>query len=146
MKTLILEFYFLRSFCCYIWKLKRFDGNQSLLFSSLPIVNNLYTRNWDLLEWILYFLTNIGSNILRISDTLLSTTYICWIVGPNTSRMSYQRITLWDSSRVTAWTRFLWYEKWVYFIAKYNSVELLKVFNYHENFLLCRIIVTLWIA
>ena len=45
-----------------------------------------------------------------VAATMLSTPDIWYILGSNSSRMSFQSIILWGSLRVAAYTRFLWSE------------------------------------
>ena len=69
-----------------------------VLFSTLPIVNNLFARHWVFLVQDLYLSLGVYDNLLSISDTILSTPDICLILGPNSSRMSRHHITHFPNS------------------------------------------------
>ena len=83
---------------------------QSPLFSALLIDNKLCAQHWYFLVLGSYLSTYLYVNPLNVSATILLTPDICWILGPNSSRISHQIITFWDSLRVAAWTIFLWSE------------------------------------
>ena len=136
----IPQFFF--GFSCTI---KIFRRKQSSLSFNLPIADTLFVQHWSFLVHGLYLSLDVDVSSLNMSATMLSNPDICWILGPNSSRRTCQRLSLWDSLRVGAYTRCSWSENTFYFMAKENSSELLQTFHYSENSLLRCIVAMMWL-
>ena len=82
-----LIFLFFSSFFCYLFtkgrSTKKHSNSRNTVQMWITCLQNIYTFQW------LYCTSHFSDiNLMKVSATSFPTTYMCWIVGPNYSRMS----------------------------------------------------------
>ena len=112
--------FYLTRFCCsHCTKSMSRGYLLSIVYSTL-VVKNSFFLIISLVVIVSSLLIFLDSNILIVSVNILSNPDMLFMLGPNSSSISHQCITLWDSFWFSAYTKFLW--------SKYTFIFYPKIF------------------